>query len=1750
MKKFIFISIILFSYVFSSDAANRYWISSSSSNWNSTANWSASSGGAGGASVPGSSDIVYFDANGTGECTLDMDATVDAVIMSDGTLSTSTYTFTINGTNNSTFSGGTINGNNTFIIHPTASARTTFSGTTFNPAVDVISPNIRLNGSTFNSTSSFEKTGSGSDGCDGGNTFVGNCTLKNTGSGYIRLGNGGNDSFSANLDVINSGTSDIFIAYNNSTTSIGGNLTVTNSNSGRNIGISYNGSSSVSVNGNCTVSCNTTVSSTINLARYGSMSIGGTLDITNDGSESSTIYLARYSASSMTIDGVASLSNNGSGTTKRMYLGYSGDITFNDVLNITNNSSGDNSDIRCNYDDNSSNTYNGNIIVEVTDANCDGIRFGSSNGSGTLANAKTITIGGSGYSAGYLYFRNFTQTGSTAQSLTLTGTGFLYNYDSNWGGDVDFKAFRVYTRGTTYNGICKFEKTGASNDNSLGGNIFKGNVEIINTGSGTFRLGNGDTDDFKGNLDITNNGSSNIQIAYHSPGTTTIAGNLTINNIATDSSGTVSFANDSITTLVVTGNTTVTNSGAGSTKRVYLGNNGDITFNGSLTIHNSSSATTSYVDCNYNDNSSNKYNGDIIVELTDADCDGIRFGLSDGAGELADTKTITIGGSGYSAGVLYFNKFTQTGSAAQSITLTGTANIDIRSSQWNGNFSLTSPTISLRNTTFNGTSSFEKTGNSNSSSQGGNVFNDNFSFTNSGDGYMRFGDGNSDTFSANATFTNSGSNNMYIARQGSGHSIGGDLTINNSGNGGQTYLSDNANSSITIGGNTTINNSSTGTNGRVFIGNHGDVTFNGDLDVSNNSTATNSLVYIGNDATESNIVINGNLSVENTDAASDGININANSVDLASGKSISLKAGGFGSGTFTINNLTQAGTTAITLELTGTSRLYLTGNNWGGNVSFKAPRINTTSSTYNGTAYIEKTGSTDDNCYGGNTFKENVEIVNTSGNRLTLCDTDPDVFEKNLKLTNSGTDELYLGNNASGIQVQGNLTVINNNNATYVYIANNSASNIVISGTTSLSNTSGAANARIFLGNDGDVTANGDVSITNNASGNNAYITIGQNSGSSINITGNVTVSNQGADNEKRIYFGNHGNVTINGDLSITNTATATNSHIYCNNYSTSNNQYNGNITLSSSGSGCDGIYFGYGGGTGTMSASNTISIGGGGYSDGSLYIRNFTQSGSTAQSLSISTTRYLTLRATHWGGNVSFVAPSIYLYSSTFDGTASIEKTGSSSINNYGGNTYNGNTTIKNSGTGHYYLANNVANDYNANVTFIKSGSGTLIPAYNYRSTIAGDFNFDFNGTCSIGASTDSGLEFDGAGAQGINNIGAANTLQFRTLMTNNTADEITLNTPVIVRNNLNLSNGNIISTSTNYLRINDNAVVNAVSDNAYVDGPIVKYGDDAFVFPVGGTDIHSDSHYAGIGISAPSSTSDSFTAQYHASRHASAKTFSAPLQKVSLLEYWDLDRTHGSSTVDVTLYWGDGDRSVIGNLSDLRVAHWTGTTWEDKGNNSTTGTASSGSITANGISSFSPFSFGTVDSTTNVLPVSLIYFNITKEGGFARINWTTASEDNNDYFSIERTSDMKNIEEIERVKGAGNSNSAINYSILDTKPSSGISYYRIVQYDFDGSRKAYNWKAISFDNSENAEISIYPNPIKNNILNLNIVNIKGTASIEIFDISGQSVYKKRVNITNAAYYKSININLNSGIYFLRISNGVSSIVRRFIVK
>lgn len=174
--------------------------------------------------------------------------------------------------------------------------------------------------------------------------------------------------------------------------------------------------------------------------------------------------------------------------------------------------------------------------------------------------------------------------------------------------------------------------------------------------------------------------------------------------------------------------------------------------------------------------------------------------------------------------------------------------------------------------------------------------------------------------------------------------------------------------------------------------------------------------------------------------------------------------------------------------------------------------------------------------------------------------------------------------------------------------------------------------------------------------------------------------------------------------------------------------------------------------------------------------------------------------------------------------------------------------------------------------------------------------------------------------------------------------------------------------------------------------------------------------------------------------------------------------------------------------------------------------------------------------------LPVTLINFTAEKVEENAQLYWTTASEENNDYFLVEKSMDNVNYEEIDRVKGAGNSNVLINYQSIDYNLAEGISYYRLLQVDFDGKFSISNVVAVR--NYNDNEVAIFPNP-SNGEMN---VETKEDVAVTLYSVSGQELanYHFQANTIN-----KIDItNQPKGIYFLAYETNNKRVVKKLIVR
>jgi hypothetical protein len=113
------------------------------------------------------------------------------------------------------------------------------------------------------------------------------------------------------------------------------------------------------------------------------------------------------------------------------------------------------------------------------------------------------------------------------------------------------------------------------------------------------------------------------------------------------------------------------------------------------------------------------------------------------------------------------------------------------------------------------------------------------------------------------------------------------------------------------------------------------------------------------------------------------------------------------------------------------------------------------------------------------------------------------------------------------------------------------------------------------------------------------------------------------------------------------------------------------------------------------------------------------------------------------------------------------------------------------------------------------------------------------------------------------------------------------------------------------------------------------------------------------------------------------------------------------------------------------------------------------------NGFTTFCPYFLNNI-----VLPIELLSFTGKEMKEYNHIEWVTASETNNDYFTLERSDDGENWERIYYKPGAGNSNQNINYSYKDYEFKNDLNYYKLTQVDFDGiGRESF---IISIDNKK----------------------------------------------------------------------------------
>lgn len=178
--------------------------------------------------------------------------------------------------------------------------------------------------------------------------------------------------------------------------------------------------------------------------------------------------------------------------------------------------------------------------------------------------------------------------------------------------------------------------------------------------------------------------------------------------------------------------------------------------------------------------------------------------------------------------------------------------------------------------------------------------------------------------------------------------------------------------------------------------------------------------------------------------------------------------------------------------------------------------------------------------------------------------------------------------------------------------------------------------------------------------------------------------------------------------------------------------------------------------------------------------------------------------------------------------------------------------------------------------------------------------------------------------------------------------------------------------------------------------------------------------------------------------------------------------------------------------------------------------------------------------------LPVELLNFEANLLDDNVYLNWATASELNNDYFVVERSTDLSNGQanwkEIDRIAGAGTNNTIIKYSSIDfgVNGNNVVLYYRLKQVDYDGKFTYSDVKAVSkYDDSK---IQSYPNP-SNGFFKIQGLSGDPDEILEVYNVLGQIVYNTTIKANN-----EIDIDISDqpdGIYLVKYRNNFIKVIK-----
>ncbi|MCB9231148.1 MAG: T9SS type A sorting domain-containing protein [Bacteroidia bacterium] len=185
-------------------------------------------------------------------------------------------------------------------------------------------------------------------------------------------------------------------------------------------------------------------------------------------------------------------------------------------------------------------------------------------------------------------------------------------------------------------------------------------------------------------------------------------------------------------------------------------------------------------------------------------------------------------------------------------------------------------------------------------------------------------------------------------------------------------------------------------------------------------------------------------------------------------------------------------------------------------------------------------------------------------------------------------------------------------------------------------------------------------------------------------------------------------------------------------------------------------------------------------------------------------------------------------------------------------------------------------------------------------------------------------------------------------------------------------------------------------------------------------------------------------------------------------------------------------------------------------------------------------------------VLAAKYADFSGYQAGRVVHLDWTTDSQTNSREFRIQRSKDGQIFESLSSIPAAGNSSRRLKYEAIDTDPYYGASFYRMQEIDQNGRSSLSPVIEVYFDPDDLLIQSVYPNPVEKGrelTVALNF-NEFGHAHLLLFDLVGRVAWSDQAQMEPGKNVMSVpTSNLEDGVYFLKVNDGVRSDVRRIVI-